>query len=91
MFDLADQYAAALGGWDGLSDMLAGNVRKAAELTALAEQTRADALRDGTFDALALVRLEGASNRAVRALALDVPRNEESGTLADYLDGADDV
>ena len=88
--DLSDQWAAALGGWDTLTDMMAGNIRKAAELTALAEKSRADALRDGTFDALALVRLEGASRRAVAALALDMPR-EPTSTLADYLlDSADE-
>jgi hypothetical protein len=90
MQDLADTYANALGGWSGLSALLASNVRKAAELTALAEQTRADALRDGTFDPLALVRLEGASSRAVRALALDVPREPASTSLADYLDDGDE-
>jgi hypothetical protein len=31
---------------------MAANVKKAAELVVLAEQTRADALRDGTFDPL---------------------------------------
>jgi hypothetical protein len=87
--DLSDQWAHALGGWDTLTDMMAGNIRKAAELTALAEKTRAEALRDGTFDALALVRLEGAARRAVAALQLDVPRAETGSTLASYLDSAD--
>jgi hypothetical protein len=65
---------------------MAANVRKAAELTALAEQTRAAALRDGNLDPLALVRLEGAANRAVRALMLDSKREpEERQGLADWL------
>jgi hypothetical protein len=90
--DLSDQWAAALGGWPALSDMMASNVRKAAELTALAEKCRADALRDGNVDPLALVRLDGAANRAVRALQLDVPRTDSgSSTLADYLDGYRDT
>jgi hypothetical protein len=89
--DLSDQWAAALGGWDTLTDLMSSNVRKAAELTALAEKCRADALRDGNVDPLALVRLEGASNRAVRALQLDVPRDASgASTLAAYLDGGND-
>jgi hypothetical protein len=69
--DLAETFAARLGGWAALSDALAANVRKAAELSALAEQARADALRNGNVDPVALVRLEGAASRAVRALHLD--------------------
>jgi hypothetical protein len=88
--DLSDQWAAALGGWDTLTDLMSSNVRKAAELTALAEKCRADALRDGNVDPLALVRLEGASNRAVRALQLDVPRTEAGASLAQYLGGGAD-
>ena len=42
--DLADGYAAALGGWPGLSAVMCANVRRVAELTALAEQKRAEAL-----------------------------------------------
>lgn len=59
--DLAENFADQLGGWAGMSGMLAANVRKAAELTALAEQARAQALRDP----LGLVRLEGAAAHAV--------------------------
>jgi hypothetical protein len=70
VLDLADAFAAALGGWSGLGDVLATNVRRAAELVALAEQARATALRTGTIDAAMLARLDGAASRAVRALAL---------------------
>src|SRR5580704_11205301 len=68
--DLAEDFASQLGGWRALSDTMAANVRKAAELTALAEQTRAEALRNGNVDPLALVRLEGAADRAVRRLGI---------------------
>jgi hypothetical protein len=85
--DLADGYAAALGGWASLSDMMAGNVRKAAELVALAETMRADALRDGNVDPLVLVRLDGAANRAVRALQLDVPRDPQPQTIEQFIAG----
>jgi hypothetical protein len=85
MFDLADQYAGALGGWSGLSDLMTGNIRRAAELVALSEQTRADALRNGNVDPLALVRLDNAASRAVRLLMLDHPRESEPMTLAEHL------
>jgi hypothetical protein len=55
VLDLADAFAAALGGWSGLGDMLAANVRRAAELVALAEQARATALRTGTIDFLDVI------------------------------------
>jgi hypothetical protein len=45
--DLAHGFADQLGGWPVLSDTLAANVRKAAELSALAEKARSDALRNG--------------------------------------------
>jgi hypothetical protein len=83
--DLAESYASQLGGWLALSDTMAANVRKAAELTSLAEQSRAEALRNGNVDPLALVRLEGAATRAVRALGLDCKREPERPSLAEHL------
>jgi hypothetical protein len=70
LIDLADNYAEAKGGWSKLTDTMAANVRRAAELVALSEQSRADALRNGTFDPIAVARLEGVASRAVRALSL---------------------
>jgi len=75
--DLAETFALRLGGWAALSDTLAANVRRAAELSALTEKARADALRNGNVDPLGLVRLEGAANRAVRALQLDRKRTSD--------------
>jgi hypothetical protein len=69
--DLADSYAVQLGGWSALSDMQAAAVRRAAELTAIAEQARVDALRNGCADPVSLARLEGCADRAVRRLRLD--------------------
>src|SRR5436309_1031648 len=46
-------------------------VRKAAELVALSERCRAEALRGGHTDPVALARLEGCADRAVRRLGLD--------------------
>jgi hypothetical protein len=84
--DLAESYAAALGGWPALTDMQAANVRRAAELAALAEQARADALRTGNSDPTALVKLDGAASRAVRALGLDRQRKHDGReALAAYL------
>jgi hypothetical protein len=86
VLDLADAFAAALGGWTGLGDMLAANVRRAAELVALAEQARATALRTGTIDAAMLARLDGAASRAVRALGITESRRKATAmTLRDRL------
>ncbi len=86
LHDLAESFAAQLGGWPALSDMMAANVRKASELTALAEQSRAEALRNGNIDPLALVRLEGAADRAVRRLGIKLGNAPAPGpTLAEYL------
>jgi len=85
--DFAESFAAALGGWAVLTDMQAANVRKAAELSALAEQSRAEALRNGCDDPVGLARLDGVASRAVRALGLPkaVPRNQEADNLGAYL------
>ncbi len=87
LHDLAASFAVQLGGWSVLSETMAANVRKAAELSALAEQTRADALRNGNVEPLALVRLDGAATRAVRALGLDRKRSPIGPTLGEYLAG----
>src|SRR5260370_20332429 len=69
--DLAESFAQQLGGWPALSDMQVAAVRRAAELGALAEQSRRDALRGGHVDPLALSRLEGVAARAQRALCIE--------------------
>jgi hypothetical protein len=89
LHDLAASFAVQLGGWSALSDTMAANVRKAAELSALAEQSRTEALRNGNIDPLALVRLEGAANRAVRALNLDRKHGSSGPSLAQYLAARD--
>jgi hypothetical protein len=66
-------YSQALGGADALSEGQKIDIRKAAELVALAEDCRALAMQQGPGGAGALsamVRLESASVRAVRALRL---------------------
>src|SRR5215475_16071665 len=75
--DLADAYAEALGGWPKLSDAQAAAVRRAAEMVALAEQARHEALRNGVGDPDRLVRLENLAARAVKALSLDRKREPE--------------
>jgi hypothetical protein len=69
--DLAESFAQQLGGWPALSDMQVAAVRRAAELGALAEQSKRDALRGGHVDPLALSRLEGVAARAQRALCIE--------------------
>src|SRR5262249_20798707 len=78
--DLADAYAEALGGWPKLNDTQAAAVRRAAEMVALAEQARAEALRNGGIgvnEADQLIRLENLAARAVKALGLDRKREPE--------------
>jgi hypothetical protein len=70
--DLADGFAERLGGWPALSVTTAAAVRKAAELVALSEQMRRDALRNGCTDPDRLLRFEGVASRAVRQLGLRV-------------------
>lgn len=83
--DLAESFAASLGGWPKLTDMQVAAIRRAAELSALAEQTRVEALRKGCADPLALSRLEGCADRAVRRLGMDRKREPPGQTLAEYL------
>lgn len=70
--DLVSFFIAALGGPDRVTPVQLMDIRRAAELTALAEETRGRALCEGTgsVDLAALVRLEGAACRAVRALGV---------------------
>src|SRR5262245_36223044 len=71
--DLGEFFAEALGGWSALTDIQAEAVRRAAEMRALAEQARLDALRNGIgvneWDQL--IRLENLAARAVKALSID--------------------
>jgi hypothetical protein len=81
-------YTAALGGILALTDGQQIDIRKAAELTALAEQARARAMRDGFADAgdlSAMVRLESTAARAVRALNIAAGAGApKTPSLAEY-------
>jgi hypothetical protein len=84
--DLAESFAVMLGGWPALTDMQTAAIRRAAELSALAEQSRAIALRHGCADPVALSRLEGCADRAVRRLGLpQAPREPIGPSLDQYL------
>jgi hypothetical protein len=79
--DLADHLAVSLGGWSQLTDLQAAAVRKAAELTALAEHARAARLRGDTSVTLDdVVRLDRLAEQSVRRLGLD-HRREPAETL----------
>jgi hypothetical protein len=85
--DLVQSFVDALGGLDNLTPVQLADVRRAAELTALAEETRAKALCEGTgaVDLAALVRLEGAASRAVRALGIKSgPSAPKTPTIEEY-------
>jgi hypothetical protein len=86
MKDLAEGYAQRLGGWSALTVGQAAAVRQAAELACLAEQARADALRNGCVDPVGLARLEGVAARAERRLGLPKEtRGPITPTLKEYL------
>jgi hypothetical protein len=86
--ELIAVYTAALGGAAALSEGQAIDIRKAAELTALAEQARARAMREGFADASelsAMVRLESTAARAVRALNIKPGAGEpKPPSIAEY-------
>jgi hypothetical protein len=73
-----DPYTSIVGG-NAANPMMAAAIRRAAELQALAEDARAAAVRNGTFDPIALARLEGIADRAKRALNLECKRGPDNG------------
>jgi hypothetical protein len=86
--DLVTVFVDALGGADKVTGVQLMDIRRAAELTALAEETRAKALCEGTssVDLAALVRLEGAASRAVRALGVKSgPAATRAPTIGEWL------
>lgn len=85
--ELIDVYTTALGGPAALSEGQVIDVRKAAELSALAEQARARAMREGLTDAgeiSAMVRLESTAARAVRSLNIKQDANPKPPSIAEY-------
>jgi hypothetical protein len=89
---LIKAYSDALGGDARLTEGQRADIRKAAELVALAEDCRALAMQEGAPGGpgalSALVRLESASARAVRVLRLPEPgRAVPSQTVAEYWAG----
>jgi hypothetical protein len=86
--DLVNFFVDALGGPDQVTPVQVTDIRRAAELTALAEETRAKALCEGTgaVDLAALVRLEGAASRAVRVLGIKSgPSAPKTPTITEWL------
>jgi hypothetical protein len=82
--DLIRDYVTALGGAEKVPPATMNDITRAADLVALAEKTRADALRGDAVDMGDLVRLEGAADRAVRRLAIK-PGTPTGPTLQEYL------
>jgi hypothetical protein len=72
------------------SAVAALKIKRAAELTAAAEEMRARFLRGDPVDQLAMVRLQGVADRAVRALSVGQEPPEGHSALADYLTADDD-
>jgi len=85
--DLVNAFIEALGGPDKVTSVQLTDIRRAAELTALAEETRGRALCEGiaAVDLQGLIRLEGAASRAVRAMGIKTGRGREASALAQIL------
>lgn len=85
--DLISDLVGALGGPERVTPVQMSAVVRAAELAVLAAETRARALSgDTTVDMVALVRLEGASARAIKALHLPAHGDgPKSPSLSDYV------
>jgi hypothetical protein len=83
--DIAEAFATQMGGWAALSDMQAAAVRRAAELHALAEQARADALKNGNADPEQLVRLENLARKAEHWLGIKPKGEPKPPNLDEYL------
>jgi hypothetical protein len=70
--DLVFGFIAALGGPEAVNDLALLQVRRCAELQAMCEAARANALNGAQVDMLALVRLEGIAARSLRLLGIKV-------------------
>jgi len=84
--DLVAAFTLALGGPAAIDVATMMKIKRAAELTTAVEVLRARLLRGEPIDQLALSRLQGCSDRAVRALGIkDKPARPS--LLAEYLAG----
>lgn len=83
--DLVRAYIVALGGADKISPAAMNDITRAADLVALAEKTRADALRGTAVDMGDLIRLGGAADRAVRRLGIKPGAQPAAPSIQDYI------
>jgi hypothetical protein len=84
--DLIDIFVEALGGPDTVTDARMVDVVRAAELIAVTEATRAALLKGNqSIDLLALSRIEGTADRAVRRLGIKLPSGPKASTLQEHL------
>jgi hypothetical protein len=78
--DIANALAERLGGWESISPEIAYDVRRAAELCVISEEARAAALQSGgSFDLRGLSHVEGAADRAIKRLRLDLRQPGQRG------------
>lgn len=85
---LANAFVLALGGSERVSAVQMTDIKRAAELMALAEATRSRVMRAGATSAgelTALIRLEGTAARAQRALGIKASDSAAPTRLTDYL------
>jgi hypothetical protein len=82
--ELREHYTAALGERELTVELLAA-ISRAAELQAISEQLRADAVRGLPVSPDDLVRIERLTSSALRALCLPRAASKPTPTLAEYL------
>jgi hypothetical protein len=82
--ELREHYAAVLSEREMTVELVAA-ISRAAELQAISEQLRANAVRGLPVSPDDLVRIERLSAAALRALHLPTSANKQTPTLAEYL------
>jgi hypothetical protein len=82
---LVREYQAAVGIERAIAPGMPEAIRRAAELSTLTKQARVRALRGELVDLSELTRLEGAADRAVRALRIDPGKAPAGPSLAERI------
>lgn len=83
--ELIRTFIAALGGERAVTGARLVDVKRAAELSAIAEQARAAALQDASaYDLAELVKLEGVADRATRRLCIKAGAQARVPTLSEH-------
>lgn len=83
--DLITDYITEKGGQDSISPATMNDITRAADLVALSEKLRGDALRGQAVDLSELIKVENAADRAVRRLAIKPGTAQKPLTMRERL------